>query len=201
MAVTFAQFDTTPAGAVAAIKAAILASTDWSNPAGDRVICTTTRGAAMVVDLADAAASVATLQFGVYRTTGLADKIIRYLRWRVSGGATSDPLHCAVSAGKDHLFITVEGPRAGAPMVRPYLLLEDVAGLRGRLAAIFNMGWNGIGSFGGDVPAQPFSRITIGSGTYIGLPVLRQTNSYCSFGGVGSSDPSGLSPIVAVPYA
>jgi hypothetical protein len=113
MATTFSMFDTTPAGAVAAIKAAILTSSDWSNPAGDRVVCTTTRGAAMVVDLADAAATAVRLQFGVYRTTGLADKIVRYAQWRASGGATSDPLHVVVSAGKEHLFITVEGPRAG----------------------------------------------------------------------------------------
>lgn len=113
MGVTFSTFDTTPAGAVAAIKAAILASTDWSNPAGDRVVCTTTRGAAMVVDLADAAASAVRMQFGVYRTTGLADKIIRYMSWRTAGGATSDTLHVTVSAGKEHLWITIEGPRAG----------------------------------------------------------------------------------------
>src|SRR4051812_49534066 len=99
---TFSTFDCTPTTAVAAIKAAILASTDWSNPAGDRVVCTTTRGASMVVDLADAAATSFKLQFGIYRTTGLADKIIRYLLWASSGGTTSDPLHCVVSAGKEH---------------------------------------------------------------------------------------------------
>src|ERR1044072_911621 len=98
MATTFSMFDTTPAGAVAAIKSAILASTDWSNPAGDRVTCTTTRGAAMVVGLAGAVATPAKLQFGVYRTTGLADKIVRYMVWRASGGATTDTLHCTVSA-------------------------------------------------------------------------------------------------------
>jgi hypothetical protein len=114
MATTFSTFDTTPTGAVAAIKAAILASSDWANPTGQRVVCTTTRGADMVVDLADAAATSAALQVGVYRTAALADKLVRYLQWRGSGsGATTDPLHCTVSAGKEHLFILIEGPRVG----------------------------------------------------------------------------------------
>lgn len=114
MGLAFSQFDTTPAGAVAAIKAAILASSDWANPAGQRVVCTTTRGADMVVDLADAAATAVALQCGVYRTAALADKIVRYLQWRAGGGgATTDPLHCTVSAGKEHLFILIEGPRLG----------------------------------------------------------------------------------------
>lgn len=113
MGTTFSMFDTTPAGVVAAIKAAILTSTDWSNPAGDRLQCTTTRGAAMVVDLSDAAATVARLQVGVYRTTALADKVIRYLQWKTAAGATTDILHCTVSAGKEHIFIAVEGPRVG----------------------------------------------------------------------------------------
>lgn len=113
MANIFTTFDTPITGAIAAIKAAILTSTNWSNPAGDRVVCTTTRGAEMVVDLADSAATSARLQFGVYRTAALADKITRYLYWRATGGATSDTLHVTVAAGKEHLWITTEGPRSG----------------------------------------------------------------------------------------
>jgi hypothetical protein len=113
MAIAFSAFDSTPATVVADIKAAILTSTDWTNPAGDRVLATTTRGADMVVDLADAAADAQNMQLGVYRTAALADKVVRYVAWRDSGGATSDTLHCRVSAGKEHLYFDVEGPRAG----------------------------------------------------------------------------------------
>jgi hypothetical protein len=293
MATTFSTFDTTPTGAVAAIKAAILTSTDWSNPAGDRVTCTTTRGAAMVVDLADAAATAVRLQFGVYRTTGLADKINRYMQWRSSGGATSDPLHVTVSAGKEHLFITVEGPRVGEanpdnstygsyrpvfflcdllpyltadtiPAVvcggstatgfpgsgtdylvhvsrnaansgswvvgvletlqpprgvpstamrytgqpvsgggltaRPYLVFEDIAGLRGRLAQIFCLGWNVAGSTT-DYPAQTFQRVTIGSVTYIGVTVNKYVGGQTVSPFAQANETSGAAPVVAVPYA
>jgi hypothetical protein len=297
VATTFSTFDTTPAGAVAAIKAAILASTDWSNPAGDRVVCTTTRGAAMVVDLADAAAIATRLQFGVYRTTGLADKVVRYLQWRNSGGATTDALHCTVSAGKEHLFIIVEGPRIGeanpadatagsyrpvfflcdlvpyfatdtipavvcggsvtageptntasylvhtsrnaannaswvvglletlqpprgAPLnpfrytgnslsaaigglvARPYVVFEDAAGLRGRLAPFFNLGWNLVGTTA-DFPAQTFSRVAIGSAIYIGLPVTKAgvNQGQTPFGQTYTGDGNYGTPIVAVPYS
>jgi hypothetical protein len=294
MATTFSMFDTTPSGAVAAIKSAILASTDWSNPAGDRVTCTTTRGAAMVVDLADAAATALRLQLGVYRTTGLADKIVRYMYWRPAGGATTDTLHCTVSAGKEHLFVTVEGPRVGeanpysagsyrpvfflcdlvpyfpadtiaavvcggtadvnAPItsassqvyvsrnatdtaswvvgsletlqptrgqatnplyrysgqslvgstryVRPYVVFEDTAGMRGRLARFFHMGWNIMGTVS-DFPVPMFTRITVGGATYIGVPVHRSASSTAvsPFAQGGSIDGTDGSPVIAVPYA
>jgi hypothetical protein len=298
MATTFSMFDTTPAGAVAAIKAAILTSTDWSNPAGDRVTCTTTRGAAMVVDLADAAATAVKLQLGVYRTTGLADKITRYILWRNSGGATTDPLHVTVSAGKEHLLITVEGPRSGevnpvdatfgsyrpvfflcdlvpyfsadtVPAVvcggttaatppngsesvlihvsrnaannaswvaglletlqadlrsgsslyrlngqsvsgsgmtaRPWVVFEDAAGMRGRLAQFFNLGWNTAGSLA-DFPAQVFQRVTINSITYIGLTVNRATAASAITASPfalinGNEEGPAASLVVAVPWA
>lgn len=109
----FSSFDTTPTNVVADIKTAILTSDAWSNPASQRVVAQTTRGADMVVDLADAAATAIRMTLGVYRTTGLSDKINRYLSWRASGGATSDPLHVMVSAGKEHLFISINGPHTG----------------------------------------------------------------------------------------
>jgi hypothetical protein len=298
MPTTFSMFDTTVAGAIAAIKAAILASSDWSNPAGDRLQCTTTRGAAMVVDLSDAAITARIMQLGVYRTTALADKIVRYLEWKSALGATTDVLHCIVSAGKEHLFMTVEGPRLGevnsesassssyrpvfflcdlvpyfgsdtqpavvcggtavavvptastsylvyvsrnaannaswVPAVletlqpprgqpssiyrytgqslsagsggitaRPYVVFEDTAGLRGRLAPFFCLGWNLVGT-AADFPAQSFSRITIGSATYLGVPVNRAPTSSGSspFGATGSTgDGEFASPVVAVPYS
>jgi hypothetical protein len=98
---------------VADLKAAVLSCTDYANPAGQRVVATTTRGADIVVDLADAAAAAGKLTLGVYRTSALADKLTRYLYWRPSGGATSDTVHWAVSAGKEHLYFHVEGPQAG----------------------------------------------------------------------------------------
>lgn len=109
----FSAFDTTPANMVADIKAAILTSDAWSNPAGSRVVATTTRGADMVVDLADAAASNQRMQMGVYRTSGLSDKVTRYLQWRDTGGSTSDPIHLVVSAGKEHLYLQVTAPYTG----------------------------------------------------------------------------------------
>jgi hypothetical protein len=113
MATAYSGFDTTPANVVADIKTHILNSTDWSNPAGSRVVATTTAGADMVVDLADAAATAAYMTLGIYRTAALADKVTRYINWRASGGATSDTLHVICSAGKDHLFFSIEGPRGG----------------------------------------------------------------------------------------
>ncbi len=98
---------------------------------------TTTRGAQMVIDLADAAASATTLKFGIYRThdgTTAVDKVNRYINTRTSGGATSDTWHTRVSAGKEHLYLDVEGPRAGeinpvdttAGSMRQALFLGDV---------------------------------------------------------------------------
>jgi hypothetical protein len=116
MATTYSNFDTTPANLVADLKAKILLSTDWANITGNIVKATTTRGAQMVVDLADSAATSVRAQLGVYRThdgtTGV-DKVVRYISWRNAGGATSDNLHVRVSAGKEHLYIDIEGPRGG----------------------------------------------------------------------------------------
>lgn len=116
MGTVYSSFDTTPTNLVADLKTKILLSSDWANITGNIVKATTTRGAQMVVDLADATANAARAQFGVYRThdgtTGV-DKVVRYINWRGSGGATSDPIHVRVSSGKEHLYIDIEGPRAG----------------------------------------------------------------------------------------
>lgn len=121
MGTYFATFDSTPANLVADLRAQILNSTDWSRPNAatypNLVKATTTAGAQMAIQLDDAAATSKQMQMGVYRThdgtTGV-DKITRYLMWRHdTAGATSDPVHCAVSAGKEHLYFSIEGPRAG----------------------------------------------------------------------------------------
>lgn len=121
MPTTYAEFDSTPANLVADLRSRILASTDWAEigGAGSNLLkATTTRGAQMVVDLDDAAVTAQRAQVAAYRshdgTTGV-DPVVRYLPWRATGGATTDPLHCVVSAGKEHLYVSVEGPRGGEP--------------------------------------------------------------------------------------
>lgn len=80
---------------------------------GTYVKGTTTRGAQMVVDLADAAPTTNRLQLGIYRThdgTTAVDKVTRYLSFNSVTPATSTPVHCVVSAGKEHLYFKVAGP-------------------------------------------------------------------------------------------
>lgn len=121
MGTYFSIFDSTAANLAVDLRTAILNSADWSQPnaAGlpNLVKATTTGGAQMVVQLDDAAVTSKQMQLGVYRqhdgTTGV-DKIVRYLVWRNSvTGTTTDPLHVTVSAGKDHLYFSVEGPYSG----------------------------------------------------------------------------------------
>lgn len=296
----FAFFESTPANLAADLRTQILNSTDWSRPnAGslpNLVKATTTRGAQMAVQLDDASVSAVRMQLGVYRThdgtTGV-DKIVRYLNWRTTGGATSDPIHCVVSAGKEHLFFSVEGPRAGeananssssgtprqsffigdlvpyhagdsqaavvcasqvtsgtsytrvhvsrnaandaswvaARMLTlsypvynvgtawlntmryssgdskwylwPYVVVEDVAGIRGRLAKVFNAGYSMEGSDGDDPLPAVYSRVSYNSENYILVPPMRNAQSnlnYNPFGSVSSSTTDD-SPVIAVPYA
>jgi hypothetical protein len=142
MGTTYSEFQTTGANLLADIRTAILASTDWSRPnaAGQPNLlkATTTRGADMIVDLNDAAPNASRLQFAAYRqhdgTTGV-DKNVRVLRTRSNGTFTTNAYRCIVSAGKEHLFISVEGPRAGEAgadhvsggSLRGYIFLSDVA--------------------------------------------------------------------------
>jgi len=98
---------------------------------------TTTRGAQMVVDLEDATITAQRIQLGVYRThdgtTGV-DKINRYLYWKTAAGATSDKVYGRVSVGKEHIYIDVEGPKAGETNAenstfgsyRNYFALNDI---------------------------------------------------------------------------
>lgn len=117
MAFTYSEFTTTPSGLVAALKSAITASADWSNITGDIVKAVTTRGAQLVVNLNKSAVSSAHQPISMWRThdgsTGVDELTPYYLKWRSSGGATSDTLYVTVSASKEHLTIVVEGPRAG----------------------------------------------------------------------------------------
>lgn len=100
---------------------------------------TTTRGADMIIDLNDAHLAVtdANLKMAVYRShDGLVgtDKSLRYLYWRSTAGAANHPLHVILSLGKEHFFLSVEGPRGGETgaanatygSYRNYVFLNDV---------------------------------------------------------------------------
>lgn len=134
MGTTFSMGSCAISSLISQLKTAVLTSTDWSNPAGDRLAATTTRGADMVVDLSDGVIDAQGLTLGIYRTSGLSDKITRYLNWRTSGGLSSDTVHWTVSAGKEHLFISVEGPMISEPnpvdslygSFRDFLWLGDI---------------------------------------------------------------------------
>lgn len=86
---------------------------------------TTTRGAQMVIDLNDAVltATGGGLTAAVYQahdgtnagtpSTNGVGKSQRYLYWRTNAGAATHPLHVVLSVGKEHFFLSVEGPRGG----------------------------------------------------------------------------------------
>lgn len=120
MAFSYTEFSTTPTNLTADLKTNILLSADWTNPTASVVKSTTTRGAELVVDLAKSAATAIRLGISAWRVwtgsgpgTGTDESGTRYLTWRNSGGATSDTLYVIVSVSKEHLFISVEGPKAG----------------------------------------------------------------------------------------
>lgn len=122
MALAYTEFDSTPTNILADLRTAITASTDWTRPNSgsepDTYKATTTRGAEMVFDLADAAVTNEKLQIGVYTSydgTTFGSKTTKYLyfRYSTSGASSSQPLHCVVSASKEHIFVGIEGPRGG----------------------------------------------------------------------------------------
>lgn len=107
-------------------------------PLSEILKSTTTRGADMIVDLGDSSVHMVALGLAVWGahdgTTG-TDRSSRWLYHRTTAAtATNTVLHCIVSASKDHLFISVEGPRAnetGASnatvgSVRNYFFMDDV---------------------------------------------------------------------------
>lgn len=78
---------------------------------------TTTRGADMIVDLAGGVPVLNGILPTFYRAhdgvTG-TDPTQRYCFWRsnATSSALSNPVHVVVSASKEHLFVSIEGPRA-----------------------------------------------------------------------------------------
>lgn len=194
MTITYTEFDTTPAGLIAALKAAILVNTHWSDQgvvavtttstgattaAGNTVTLTSAagftvgsyltagvgtaneygflitavvgnvvtisgtwgfiypsgntfktrntvlkstsdRGAELIVDLEAgiSTSSVVNLNLSTYRQyTGTApggqtDAKLYSIYWKIAAGLATMPLHVILSVGKNHLFISIEGPRA-----------------------------------------------------------------------------------------
>lgn len=143
MPTIYSEFTTNGNNLLADIRTAILTSTDWSRPnAGslpNLLKCTTTRGADMIIKLDEAAITQQRMAVSAFRThdgtTGV-DKVVRYLKWKYnsSGTLATMPIRCIVSAGKEHLFISVEGPRPGEDgtdhaqygSIRNYVFFSDV---------------------------------------------------------------------------
>lgn len=93
------------------------AGTTIANTAGYLLKSTTTRGAQMVIDLFAGLDMNHALRVDVYRThdgtTGV-DRVSRILNWVATSYATAtDPVHVVVSAGKEHVWIRLEGSRWG----------------------------------------------------------------------------------------
>lgn len=94
-----------PIGSAVATRAMVLRSVSTS-------------GAALIIDLQADLYATHYLGLAFYRDWsgtapgGWVDREPGYLYWKAQGGTTTMPVHCTVSAGKDHLFIAVEGPRA-----------------------------------------------------------------------------------------
>lgn len=83
---------------------------------GTYVKATTTRGAQMVIDLLDGTLTSNKIQVGVYRThdgTTAVDKVVRYVTFNSVTPATTTVVHVVVSAGKEHVYFSLEGPRVG----------------------------------------------------------------------------------------
>lgn len=103
---------------------------------GSFVTATTTRGCQMAVDL-NTTLSLNSMLMTVYQshdgTTGV-DPAPRYLYWKINNGDASTLVRVTVSAGKEHLYLAVEGPRAAEPgtdsatygSMRNILMLSDI---------------------------------------------------------------------------
>lgn len=127
---------------LADIRTAILTSSDWSRPnAGAKpnlVKATTTRGAEIVLDLEDAALTNQKMQWAAYTSydgTTFGDKRTGWL-WTLrtnTGTLATNYYYWFVSAGKEHIFISIDGPRWGDPAgvagwggARGYLFIDSL---------------------------------------------------------------------------
>lgn len=143
MATAYTEFNCLGTDLLTTLRTAILASSDWARPnaAGkpDLYKATTTRGAQMAVDLNAVALTTQAATLDVFHshdgTTGVS-AARRYLRMKENavGTLAANTYHGVVSAGKEHLFLSIEGPRAseantdstiyGSP--RNYLAISDL---------------------------------------------------------------------------
>lgn len=118
MPTAYSEFDTTPVNLVADVRARILLSSDWTANGATALTATTTSGVPMHIS-PTGTPSILFASWQVHRlhngTTG-TDTLTRniYYKHNSTAGATTSNvvLHVVVSAGKDHLFIYIEGPRA-----------------------------------------------------------------------------------------
>ena len=117
MAFIYSEFTTTPAGVVAAVKAAILTSSNYSNPTGQVVQCTAQNGATIALDLVGGGAAdnqrMRTLAWRLFSGGVGTNSVNRTFYWNRIGNATTSTLRCRVAAGNTLLYIEIEGPRAG----------------------------------------------------------------------------------------
>ena len=117
MAFIYSEFTTTPAGVVAAVKAAVLTSSNWSNPTGQVLQCTAQNGATMALDLVGGGAAdnqrLRTTAYRLFSGGVGTNGVNRTFYWNRLGNATTSTLRCRVSAGNTLLYIEIEGPRAG----------------------------------------------------------------------------------------
>ena len=99
-------------------------ATTYTHPSGSNVYlgntvvkAVTAGGADMICDLSpvnNTAGYYITIgHYQSYASGVIGAAVSRFLHWRLSGGARSDVIHVIVSAGKEHLFVSVEGPRPG----------------------------------------------------------------------------------------
>jgi hypothetical protein len=117
MAFSYQEFSTTPAGVVAAVKAAILTSSNWSNPTGQVVQCTAQNSATMALDLVGGGAAdnqrLRTMAYRLFSGGVGTNGIQRSLYWNRTAGNAAEPLRCRIAAGNTLLYIEIEGGRAG----------------------------------------------------------------------------------------
>lgn len=81
---------------------------------------TTTRGADMIVDLMDTHVTVTTSKLNLRTWFGhdgsVGDSgVQRFLYWRNNAGVAAAVVHCVLSVSKEHIFLSLEGPRAFEP--------------------------------------------------------------------------------------
>ena len=122
MATAYTEFDCLGTALLSTIQTAILASTDWARPNSGSFPtlykATTTAGAQMCIDINTTAITTTNLIYTWYRThdgtTGV-DPLSKGFRFKrnATGTLAANTYHGRVSAGKDHLYIDIEGPRPG----------------------------------------------------------------------------------------